>query len=126
MDVVAAGVHDAGVQRFVGEARLLPGPAGRPYPPGRRWPARASPPEDGHDPGLGDASADLEAEGLELGGDQTGRLDLAVAQLGVHVDEAPDLDDLALVFFDLGVDAPLVFGSTARAPARTRPGRRGR
>ncbi len=82
--------------------------------------ARLAAPEHGHDAGLGHPGADLEAERLEPGCDELGRLDLAVAELGVHVDESADLDDLALEFLDLRVDPPARFRVDGPGPGRQR------
>jgi hypothetical protein len=125
VDVVAAGVHDAGVQGLVGQARLFLDRQGIHVGPDRDRHAGLAAAEDGHDAGLGDARADLQAEALKPRGDEAGGLELAVAELGIHMDEAADLDDLGSVLLDLSVDpaAGLRIGGPGRRRRRGQGGK---
>ena len=104
VDVVAAGVHHSGVEGLEGDARrFLDGQGVHVRPDGHRRSGLAAA-EQADDARPGDARLDLETEGRQLGGDELRRLVFPVAQLGVHVDEAADLDDLGPGLFDLLVD----------------------
>jgi hypothetical protein len=60
--------------------------------------------EQGDHAGLGDAGARLEPEAPQVGGDQLGRLALAVRELGVLMDVMPHLDELGRGLLRLLVD----------------------
>ena len=125
VDVVAAGVHHPGVEGLEGDVRrFLDGQGVHVGPDGHGRPGLAAA-EEGDDAGPGDARLDLEAQGVELGGDELGGFVFPVAELGIHVDETADLDDLGLDLLDLLVDLQGRLRVHGQEPERRR-GRRAR
>jgi hypothetical protein len=93
--VVAAGVHHAGRLRAVGDVVLLvDGQGVHVEAQQHRALAGQAALEQADHAGLADAALHLVAEGAEFLGDDAGGADLLEAELGVHVQVAPDRRDL--------------------------------
>ena len=104
VDVMAVGVHDAAIDRLerdIGQFLDGDGVHVGPEPDDR---AGLGPSEQGDDSAFGDVGFDVEAEGGQPGGDDFRRFLLPSRQLGVHMNQPPDLDHFGLDFFDFAVD----------------------